>query len=1012
MDKKILLLMLLGWLCCMPDVAAQTTDRYAAHSVLSQGRWVKIRIPETGLYQITDSLARQAGFADAAHVSVWGYGGALQPEVLTPDYLKETDDLKPVATYYDGRGRRLFHGVGPVNWPTRGKESHVRNYYSDYGYYFLTDATEDATDEPLDSAGFMSKFYPSPNDFHSLHEIDDYAWYHSGRHLFEKSLFGEGVSRTFELPAYSNSGSMTISMTFKKQFTARLKVNGLEVATLSPGAEVVSQLTGKLTDAYAKAGRETWQIDLGNILQPNNIVEIVQETGSSLRLDFIAINSASPRPLDSANLPVPEMVGAVSSQDRHADEWADMVIIIPASRKLQAQAERLKRLHEEHDGLRVNLVAADELYNEFSSGTPDGNAYRRYLKMLYDRAATPEERPRYLLLFGDGAWDNRLKLTGWNNASTDDLLLCYESDNSVSETKSYVSDDYFALLDDGEGDNLLRTDLTDVGVGRFPVATVEAAKVMVDKVAMYYENAHAGAWQNLLCFMGDDGNQNMHMNDAEVVSAMVERDYKGYNIQKIYWDAYPRVTSIIGDRYPEVERDVKQNMQNGALVMNYTGHGGVRSLSHENVLSLSDFETITTKNLPLWVTASCDIMAFDTFDKTLGEAAVLAPNGGAIGFVGTTRTVYAFYNQCMNRYFMHYVLGTTNGRRNTLGDAMRLTKNYLIKNREDLTENKLHYHLLGDPAVMLAAPTLDISIDSINGQSAYGESVVLGAGARVRVTGCIPGRDDFEGTVSVTVFDAEQTITGRQNSKTEADTAIVYKDFTNVVYQGTNRMTGGRLDFSFTVSRDISYSDILAKMVVFAVTDDGQQAAHGENRNFYFGSGGEVAPDEEGPQMVCYLDDSDFVDGGEVYQNAMFVAELYDESGINTSGSGIGHDLELVIDNKTAYTFYLNNLFENLDGDNRKGIVRYQLPRLSYGAHSLRFRAWDMLNNSSKVTLNFRVVDPMGIETAQTDDGEQGDPQLFDAAGRRVDGKSSASGGLYICRSADGSVKKIMRKRQ
>ena len=143
MDKKILLLMLLGWLWCMPDVAAQTTDRYAAHSVLSQGRWVKIRIPETGFYQITDSLARQAGFADAAHVSVWGYGGALQPEVLTSSYLKETDDLKPVATYYDGHGRRLFHGVGPVNWSTKGKESHVRNYYSDYGYYFLTDASED-----------------------------------------------------------------------------------------------------------------------------------------------------------------------------------------------------------------------------------------------------------------------------------------------------------------------------------------------------------------------------------------------------------------------------------------------------------------------------------------------------------------------------------------------------------------------------------------------------------------------------------------------------------------------------------------------------------------------------------------------------------------------------------------------------------------------------------------------------------------------------------------------------
>ena len=128
-----------------------------------------------------------------------------------------------------------------------------------------------------------------------------------------------------------------------------------------------------------------------------------------------------------------------------------MVIIIPTSQKVLAQATRLKELHETNDSMRVRIVPADELYNEFSSGTPDANSYRRYLKMLYDRAETDADMPRYLLLFGDGAWDNRMLTSNWSGTSPDDFLLCYESENSFSETDSYVSDDYYCMLDDGEG---------------------------------------------------------------------------------------------------------------------------------------------------------------------------------------------------------------------------------------------------------------------------------------------------------------------------------------------------------------------------------------------------------------------------------------------------------------------------------------------------------------------------------------------------------------------------------
>ena len=1016
MLNRLPLLILLGWLGHMLPCMAQTPDaasRYAEHSVLATGHWVKIRVPETGLYQLTDSLVRQAGFADAAHVSVWGYGGALQPTMLSDSYLRETDDLKPVPTYY-ADGRRLFHAVGPVNWATKSSLVRERNFYSSYGYYFLTEAVDDTSAEPLDSAAFADTFYPSPTMYNSLYEVEDYAWYHGGRNLFDKQLFGTDVSRSYMLPASADSGTLTVSLTFKRKFDAEIYLNDSLIASVTPGTDVVSSATGTLIDVYAVAGQTTWQQKIKGALKPLNTVVIKQLSGTSLRLDYLSINSSAPRPmwqLSKEVFPEPEIVGQVASQDRHADEWADMVIIIPASRKLQEQAQRLKQLHEEADSMRVNLVVADELYNEFSSGTPDGNAYRRYLKMLYDRAEDPSQRPRFLLLFGDGAWDNRMLLSDWSTTHPDDYLLCYESENSYNETKCYVSDDYFGLMDDADGGNMLRKDLIDVAVGRFPVTTPEDAKVMVDKVIAYYENAEAGSWQNLLCFMGDDGNKNMHMKDAEVVIAGLEQNYSGFQIQKIYWDAYKRSTTIAGDRYPDVERLIRQNMQDGALVMNYTGHGGSRSLSHEYVLSLTDFENSVTNHLPLWVTASCDIMPFDGSERTLGEVAVLAPHGGAISFYGTARTVYAFYNQYMNKCFMRHVLNTVNGRRNAIGEAARLAKNELITTGDDRTENKFQYVLLGDPALVLASPTLQAVIDSIDGQPLGGEELIkLSAGSRVTVSGRIQDADNFNGRLAVTVYDGEQTIVCRQNNRSESDTIpFTFKDYTNVIYASNHRVTDGRFRFTFTVSRDISYSDEPAKLLVYAMTDDHRLSAHGETRGFYLGSG-DVEMDEQGPLLACYLNDPGFQDGGSVEQPLLFVAEIYDEDGVNASGSGIGHDLELVIDNKIAYTYNLNSYFEIVNDDYRQGVVRYQLPSLDYGSHKLRFRAWDMVGNSSMQTLNFLIPDPQGISAVNV--GSTVSNAVFDTTGRRLSGAGQARGGLYIYRSQDGSVKKMMKRKQ
>ena len=933
--------------------ASSSGDRYAAHSVLSSGHWAKIRVSETGFYHLTDALIRKAGFKNPKKVKIYGYGGELQPEVLTGEYLTETDDLKEVVTCTIN-GKRLFHASGPVSWASNTTLARTRNPYSDYGYYFLTESD----DEPLtaDSASFVSSYYPSASDYHDLYEVDDYAWYHSGRNLYTSEKLTVGSDRTITLPGvHSTTTQINVNLSYDSKFVATLLMNGTTIGTLTASSGLTS--SGALSDGNAVATQASWKFLLPDSVMKttDNKLTLRQTSGGEVRLDYVSLCYSTPKALTdfSTSLPVPEYLYNITNQDHHADSAVDMVIIIPTSQKLLSEAERLKTLHETYDSLRVRIVPADELYNEFSSGTPDANAYRRYMKMLYDRAGTEADQPRYLLLFGDGAWDNRMLSSGWRSLSPDDFLLCYESENSFSATKSYVSDDYYCLLDDNEGGSILK-DKFDAAVGRLSARTAEEAKILVDKIYAYRTNAYAGAWQNTLCFLGDDGDQNRHMQDAEAVVGTVKSLYANYDIKKIYWDAYTRVTSSTGNSFPDVTRLIKQQLQKGALVMNYSGHGGPSLLSHEAVLRITDFGEASSLRLPLWVTAACDVAPFDGQSDNIGETAMFNKKGGSIAFYGTTRTVYASYNRLQNQSFMKYLLASKNGRRLTIGEAAYLAKNDFVSGSTEMLTNKLQYVLLGDPALTLASPTEQAVIDSINGKAVADGIQQLKAGSTGTLKGHLPVHADFNGVVTITVRDIEETIVGKQNDPVATETAFEFQDRPNTIYNGSDSICNGQFSFSFAVPKDISYSDKTGLFLVYAVNNDKTVSAHGECESFTLTGTEDLANDGVGPSIYCYLNSESFVNGSTVNATPYFYAELTDKDGINVSG-GIGHDLELIIDNDMNLTYQLNERFQYDFGDYCKGKVDYVLPELSDGPHKLLFRAWDAQNNSSVAELSFVV---------------------------------------------------------
>ena len=826
----------------------------------------------------------------------------------------------------------------------------IRNPYSDYGYYFLTESD----DEPLsiDSAEFVGSFYPTPNDYHTLYEVDNYAWYHSGCNLYDSRLLAASDKNSYSLEAHDRNGILTVALTSNDIGEVSVMLNDSLLGTIK---------FDSAPSTHDKARLRNATFTVNGILEEDNTVVLRQTSGTAdMRLDYIDLQMPTPASLpdlEGDDLPVPNYVYRITNQDHHADPQADMVIIIPTTQLFVDQAMRLKEMHEKLDTMRVNIVPADELFNEFSSGTPDANAYRRYLKMLYDRAETDADMPRYLLLFGDGAWDNRMLSNAWRNTSPDDYLLCYESENSVSETDSYVSDDYFCLMDDGEGGNLTKSDVADVGAGRLTATTNAEAKILVDKIVDYRNNVYAGDWQNVLCFLGDDGNNNVHMREADDAAKIVEQNHKGFDIKRIYWDAYQRESRANGNFYPAVAELIKKQMQSGALLFDYCGHGAAYSISHEKVLLLKDFSTQTSLRLPLWVTASCDIMPYDSGEDNIGETAMLNTKGGSVAFYGTTRTVWTGANRDMNCGFINYVLGSTNGRRNAMGDAVRLAKAEVWGTSNTLY-NKLHYTLLGDPALVLASPTRNVVIDNINGIDTSDSIVQLETAKTVTVKGHIEGAPDFDGIVTLTMKDVVDTIVCQlNNTDTDgAQTPFVFTDRQNTLFKGSDSIRGGSFTMNFALPRDVSYSDKTNLLLAYAVSSNKQLSAHGQNDRLNVSKSSESANDGIGPSIYCYLNSNSFVNGGAVNTTPYFYAELSDKDGINATGSGIGHNMELVVDGRLDKTYTLNEHFIYDFGDYRSGNVGYSLPAIEEGDHNLTFRAWDMLGNSSVAQLQFRVA--------------------------------------------------------
>ena len=624
------------------------------------------------------------------------------------------------------------------------------------------------------------------------------------------------------------------------------------------------------------------------------------------------------------------------------------------------QAERLAEAHRTKDNLTVRVVTPESIYNEFSSGTPDATAYRRFMKMFYDRKTSEADAPKYLLLFGDGSFDNRKLTSAWKSVDMSNMLLTYQTENSLS-SQSYVIDDYFGFLDDADNKKSLQNKKLCLGIGRFPIRTVEQATQMVDKVISYMENKNTGSWKNNLCFMADDGSNTdgfmtEHMEFADQLAGYVESEHPEFLVNKLYYDAYKK--DMTAGTYPDVRSGLQKLLKDGLLLFNYTGHGGTTALSDEKVLTQTDINQFTYTHLPVWVTATCDFTRFDDLNTSAGEDVFLNKSSGGIALFTTVRVAYSRPNFPINDNVIRNLFERNNGRRRTLGEVMQATKNTLS------SVYKLGFCLIGDPAVKMAYPEFGMKVTTVNGQSVDGNSISFKALEKITVEGevlDVSGQlvTDFTGIVNPTVKDSKVTVTCLKNSNKDDSPAFTFTDYPNTIFIGNDSVRNGKFSFTFTVPKDISYSNLQGKMNLYAVDTESGNEAQGNFDNFIVGGTSDTAEtDTIGPEIrALYLNDTTFVDGGQVNTTPYFVAELWDKSGVNITGSSVGHDMMLVIDESTVLSYNLNSYYELLPGEDGTGIVKFPIPALEPGKHTAEFWVWDILNNSTVRTFTFEVVE-------------------------------------------------------
>ncbi len=1014
-------------------------------SVLKSGDWYKIRVPKTGVYRLDRAFFQRNGIPtngyDLTTLKIYGNGGA-QLAANTGDF--RYGDLQENAIQvvgeedgsFDANDYLIFYAQGPhnlhrTNSTTLDNLTHRFNQFDDYAYYYITfggqkgkRVTQNTIDEPatktfssFDDYVFFEKdslninemgrqwvshpFYNNPTQSFNLklHQPisgsnavlrvsavgknalntniqvsaaninDNLTSFGDNAFSYQQKIFTVNPTNDFAVNLTYNNAANPSGLAFLDKISIAYKAN------LTYGNEQFNFRFLETLDpvnSFSFNGNATiWNVsDLTNATQINN--NKFRNPSTQFQNEFVAFR-------EEHLFTDAEFVEKVMNQDIRSTQGVTAVVV--TSDEFLTEAQRWAQFREENDQIKVAVVTAKQIYNDFSSGSKDAFAIRDYLKHLKDNG---NPNLQYVLLLGRSTYDPKNRIT-----IAKDLIPSFLSLNSSALNSTYSTDDIFTLIGNNvnvvsDGSNDITTDYENynpynllLSIGRMPAQNIAEARVMINKTISYYQpisgkGTSFGDWRlKVISVLDDEETGEKDINnpliDEQYNTVFNQTNNQYYSVKKLYVDGTVPENTSAGLRYPTINQGIINGFELGANYISYFGHGGPSSWAQERLLTFEDLSNLSNFNavysrLPIVSTVTCDFTVWDLPQyNSAGEEMVKNANGGALVMLTTNRPIGIIYGEKMNGIILSQMFKESAHQNVPIGDALRISKQVYGTNADHKEVT-----IIGDPMVALARPQFDIRVNSIkaNGAVYPSETNQLKALDFITIEGEVLNANgqvntNFNGTVTNIIYEKEIT-----SSFLRVWPGQTFKEESAVLFKGNSKVTNGKFVMEYYIPKDINYEVGERKFVLYAHNE--QTDAVNVSRVNVGGLNEANLNDGEIPQGKLYMNNLNFANGGITDRDPYLVGCLTDNMGINSSGASIGHDIVATMDGNIQDSYVLNEYYESGDNnpcinknfkDYQKGQVVYQLKNLELGQHTVTLKFWDINNNSNSASLDFVVME-------------------------------------------------------
>lgn len=949
--------------------------------VSAQDQYFKFKISEEGIYKITADQARKAGAQNLNQISIFGFPGML-PQKLDSANL----DLQEIAGL-EKDGNLYFYLAGPhqVFIDDQGQIDYSHHLFSD-SLSFLVGVRNNPKRVSTKSALPGSIIPATLYTWQSIKE-EEINLLNSGRSWYSKPVSNGGL-KGFSIRALSTSsspwklngrlmgqsvGTSEIALKadeleiFKSEIipipNSTYGVKGREVPVeieFIPSGNKVERLVISYQSSDQNGAGYLDELSIGvpylsqNLsegiyfsnqstvfsLSPNNQLSAwdISDFHDPQALDFSSGNQIGAEKLIVFNPSEVESIPdftRVENQLRDQSSWPELLIIAP--KILEYAAEKLKT-HKLSKGIYTEVALLPDIFDAFGYGNPDLNAIRNFIAWHYHEG----KKLKNVLILGKGTFDYKSKLGGRPN-----LVPIYTSRNSLNPLTTFSSDDYYGLINWGQGEwveSREGDEIMQIGVGRLPVINSQEALIVVDKIIQYETNPKPGNWKRSVTLVADDADNNIHLRDSEVHAKNLKSNHAEFLQNKLYLDRFEQVKEGTTQSSPEAKSALEKTLEEGTLLLNYVGHGNETTLTAEEVFLVSDIPNwANQEQLALWMTATCEFGRHDSpFIRSAAEELLIVPNKGAIGLLTTGRPVFSSVNFLLNEIFIKEVFKTVDGEYQDLGSIFKNTKNGSLNG--SLNRN---FSLLGDPSMKLAMPEYKIRLTSLEDPNTKENLDTLSAYQEVQFNGEVIDRESgnkierFSGTYEIELRDKPATpkTLGDESSPTEFEEEKI------LLFRGTGPIQNGSMTGRMVIPKSINLDFGAGSLRILGVSNDNPREAFGSENPIIGGITANIPADNIGPEIKAAF--------GGISSESLKISStgielesfLSDLSGINISGLANGQELSIQVNENGP--IIVSEKFKALNGNFQEGSFTYQLSGLKEGENEVTIRAWDNLGNGS-----------------------------------------------------------------